>query len=823
MTRARTLISLTLGLLLIAGAGFGYFCVRQQQQADELAAELVATEQLLAPLDKVVTLQFEDGTPLRDWLAEFTRQSGIEVEFATGANEFQQLAGRVPLNAETPLQLRIPPLRAEEFLNLASELYEVPWTLRSSGRVSFNSNSQQEEQIVRQLPTPAGIRPEEQQEFRDLLWEYSTLIVDGRTSVNLNPDIVATRGGIAVVALARRVRLIERFSQRLAAAYQRSRELPPFGAGPADPAFRPLWLEVDEATIDQLAEVFDRPVTLNVVDMPFTDLAANLSQQVKFPVVIHPIAARDFHQNTFATCRLQRQPLKQLLDHLPAQDGLALFPTYNGKLLVVGQRKVADRTQFQMLAAYPVGDLALDERGQDRSAELLLALDRCANTYERSVYPAHHNAKYSYAGGRLLIIEHRYDVHVQIQRVLAALRQARNVRVRNVAIADQYEPLGPNQRVVLQRPLSLQYSDATLEAVAKDQRERGLVPLVPVGESREPFSEPLQFWCYLPERPLGENLQTLCSQFGHQLVEHRDHLLLRWPEQLELDYKGLACEVIDLRPWLINRSEDHWPLAYSVGQLLRHRVRQYREDDRFQVEQFRDLLIARCVPEQLPRIHEILRVLVERANSPEPNTWRGKVIAGESLYEPLTIWPADPAALARDEALQQKLREFASASFQGAKLGDVLLTLANRHQLPIVVRSILPNERRLSGRINYTAADKPLEQILSELIGDPEVISWQLESGCLTVVENYRRKEPKLGYWYSVADLIQPHGPYQLRELENLFAEKSWIAGTNEGDRRISIYATGLLHQYGDESDRQWLDDQLRTLRAEVAAKKEQP
>lgn len=822
MTRNHLLISLVLGLIVVAAVPAIRWRAHWQQTA-EWQAELEATQRLMEPLETIVTLQFEDGTPLSDWLAEFTRQSGIPVEIFADSRQ-NSPAALMEISTRTPTQLRVPPLRAREFLSLLGDLYAVPWTLRPDGSVIIGDPQAQEDTIIRQLPTPAVIPMHESTEYFRVLSGYSRLVLAARSLDQASDHHLIDKSGLTIIAPPKRIAAVERFGRHLVAAHNRTSPAAPRGTDPSDPRFRPEWLEIEADVIDHLYYVLERPISLNVVDMPWHDLTAEISRQVQFPVIVHPKTLYHFQQgNVLATCRVKQVPLRKWLEYLPAQDGLALFPAAGGKVLVLGARSTADQDPFRLLAAYPVDDLAWDDSGRDCSAFLQNALAKGRNSEVADLFDPLPKARSTAFAGRLLLVSDRLDGHRQIQRLLAAIRTARNQRVQRVSLPDQYDMLRPELQAILERPISLQYANATLADVARDQRERGFVPLTPIGESRVLFKGQSPIWCYLPERPLGENLTTLFAARGHHFIEQRDELQVRWREQVEQDYSGLACEVFDLRPWLAPQRPDDMRVWDAVAYMTEPGVwNTYGWNGRGSLAQFGDLLIVRCEPRYLPRIHELLKLLIERVRSPEPNFWRGKVIAGDELNRPLTIWPADEAALAREAELRHKLLTPASANFQRSKLGDALLALASRHQLPVVLRSVLPNNRRLDERITYQATDKPLGEILQEMVGDPDIVEWHVGPDCLTIVELLRPRLSRPGYWYSIADLVRAKGAQRGELLERMLDRQSRIDRVHRDDRVIRFVHNDFLWLDGNEDDRPWLENQLRRLRGQPARNMEE-
>lgn len=776
---AYPLRALCVSVALIAITVISYRYYTEQQHQNHLHQQAEAEELLRQKFEHIVTLQLEDKTPLRTWLAEFTKQTGILVEIED--NSYRPRAATFNM----PVTLPLPPLPAHEWLETLSRLYRINFRLLSQDGSVLSELIADSQRFA---SYPSLVRPNLP------LAEQATLLdsfIYDWEDVGGSRELQSSAPGLLVLHPMRSHFQTAKLQERLDEAYRHMSAMPSAGLAADDPAWEPTWLEGEPAVSAVLQQALEQPITLRVVDMPCDDFAAALAQQAKFPVIWDPRDLFAPEAGFLITCDLKGIPLKHVLREWQPRGEEELRPVAGGRLLMICRLRELpdDCLRREMLFAYPVQDFDQDARGPDE--------DYLVDLLEAVIEP---NSWADFGGAaqahltsddKLLLVAQSLERHRQIRELLQQLRGVQNGEFRT-AMCKPDPPLPVMSAEVqqrLSRSMSFYFCGVDEARAFEEICIRGDIHLPGFQENSILGSEGL--WCNLPAQPLRDNLELLFTAKGYDL-QYLEQVAN--PEEKPADYddsKLLVTEVFDLRPWLTAGST-----TLSVDELVRKVIHPETWADNGGTGQaiiFRDSLVVRSHPRVMSRVRDLLAALDRYSTMGQAKVWRKQSLVGDALNKPLDLWgPNDLEVIrqkkfaARNSEIEQKLKQRVSVNLQKKKIRTALLDLAREYQLPMILHE-LPSLGRApvidpfgglttpstyvslavnDDRVSIEARDQPLGEILQQLIGDPAELVWLVNDGRLTITSpGIKLVDQTPGHLYCVDDLIMPRGPLRPKQL----------------------------------------------------------
>lgn len=486
--------------------------------------------------------------------------------------------------------------------------------------------------------------------------------------------------------------------------------------------------------------------------------------------------------------------------------------------------RAADYDEFHdwlTLAAYPIGDL-LGPDDAERDAEELIELIKGIGDTDTWADVGGPGTIQWLQGGRLLLIGQTLDQHERIQELLAGIRTVRSGVQREFAGRRDPRPAydSPELAARLQTSLGFEYRGVETRDAIPDVLHRGCVQVAGLVDSGL-LNSYAPLWCYLPERPLRDNLTSLLIACDVEPA-YLTHILLseaRPPAHVD-PIEPLSLYIFDLRPWLRSRPSmpgleglivsaidpDSWG---DVGGPGSARV-------------YRDQLILHCSPQVAHRVRQFLAALADHL-APGPRQWRGVPLAGEVLNRPLSLEfePADTRERFLRESRQeiaQLLQKRVTVHFARQNLGSAIIDLAREHQLPVIASSRWDEMKELF--VTISANDLPLGEVLEQLVNGVPHSSWRIESGCL-VLRYFNRWEHAeyQPYLYNVDDLIMPRGKLRPKQLV-----RTLLTTISDNDLEDEIGWQHLFMDFGNfltptfdvdnVSGREMFEQMLRDLRS---------
>lgn len=658
------------GLVIAAGV-WGYRSFTEQQRLGLLAAEAQVEEEFYQALKQNVTIEFGREVTLREWLAEFTRQTGVEVEaeqetYSGGYDPFGDGAPGPVRKIDIVLSLDLASRPAHEVLDRLATAQNKVWMLRSDGVVeldySFDSN--EEPRTLRHYSAAhSGLIPQ-----AELLLLLQTYVDTGEWQEHRRTAF-ATPNGFCILQPARGHLRTERFLADLAVACEQLRRV-----SPSTPAGDPGW----------------NPVPIG--------------------------------------CDAE--------------------------------------SEFQ-LQAWPVADL-LDGSGSAAPATRLIEV--LTKTQNRIPFDGDANAEgfSPVAGGKLLLFSNTPAEQRSLGRLLTALRKVKSGAAQHATAELEQLPQDRAHELAtrLNAPLEFEYRGVVESDRRRDIYRRGGLVLPIRSDQKAVHETPL--WCYLPPAPLGENLYRLIGDIESDLilldgVSLGDAALSRYHNLAEYDPYLLARTVFDVRPW-ISSPDDENDLIDLLGQLTEY---PFSSGD-LESCCYRGLVIVQCHPQLIPRVNDLVNRLRDFLVPRQNRQWNGRNLAGADLCKSLELFTptaAEARRAAQNAEINRKLQEPVTVTIWNQRLGDALLAIAREQQLPLIAISRPTPFDPLTKIVNYAAQNKPLGQVLQDLIGSPEHYKWLVNHGRLTVVESYVGGSEPVNFFYDVEDLVVPRGKFQPGQL----------------------------------------------------------
>lgn len=782
-------------LVLMAGA-FAYHTWLQQTHQAALLAEWQAEEQQLHRLDKVVSISFGKPVPLQGWLAEVTRQTGVEFKIENGihnsATRNRPLSDTI--SPELPVWLDLREVSAREAVQTLCTLLHIDGGLRD-GVYVVNVELADEPRYLKVYSLPPELRTEELDDLSEQALQFSYF---GDWDWDGEPRALERGpGGFAVFQPDRGHQRLEQFLQRLALVCKQSNTLPLTGLAADDPRLAAVWLGGENEQYQRVVRALDEPITLQAEGLTLPDLIDELTAQAKFTIVATPEALSQFGAQKLEG-ELQHVPLRQVLRELTADSQFAFVPIAGCRALAIAPPGIASQVHHQTVLAYPVGDfLAVGETNSlslaNREADLIELLGSTIQPESwRDVGGGGDREVVN--RGRVLVVSQSLENHRRIEDLLVALRRVQSSTVRQVVIDP---PASPSRPLRLERrlraPVSFQCVGHPRWHATREFLEVGGVTLALIYGEAPDAGTPV--WCYLPPRPLRVNLELF---FGS--CEHNDYLdLVTLPgnDRVQVD-PPLGYAVFDRRPWLRRRPDqpdlaellydaidpDYWQNVGGPGALVN----------------YQDMLVIQANAELLDRTSKFLDLL-EKHLEPGPKRWDGQLLTGDAWNRPLPIPHRSRADLQRAERtaqenqiVEQRLRKPVTATFEGHTVGQAILALARAHELPVIIHQPRADLRRVLE--SFQAMDVPLGEVLQQLVGELDGEAWQVRDGYLTLVEDptHPRSESSTRWLlYAVDDLVVPRGRLLPKQLQ-----RTLTAAIYDNDLETEIGSTGPTVHFGN-------------------------
>jgi hypothetical protein len=797
-------------VLLISGYHISTLWHRMQEQ---LAAQQ-AEEAPLRALEQIVTLRFDHEPTFREWLDEFTRQTGVAVEvnpsYYTETHTHGGAFTVSRLEDATPIRFTLPPLPAREALETIGQWMRVKWRLRDDGAVVFADQQPDDYILARHYSPPLDLDSPERATLGWLLTNYSLESLP--VNVQLKPTVVTTAAGFTITRPWRDQRRAAAMFPKLVDSITGARQLSRVDFDQHRPA---TWINIEAGMVSALEAALDRPITLTVTDMPWTDFAARLSQLAGFPIAVDPELTRELN-GVLATCSVLDVPLRNVLLHLTSEEEVALAPTANGRLLMLTDARFAQGDQGHFLAAYPVGDLTEQLDAKIDAGPLEAAL---ITATPRMSWGTFHfgNYKMQFAlGGKLMVVSQTLEMHREVERFLAALRQVQSGNVRSAIPLPLEEATSSQPPPQFASRAALQYAGIDWNDLLQDQRDRFNLPIVVGEKTRDHLRKLPALWCHLPAGNYGDHLNSLLASAELKLVVLNGQCCLRTRAKWFESSDDEVCEIFDLRPWLTQ--PDCADLWYTIRRLLpKDLTEEFGPGDGRVVG---SSLVVRAHPYVLTRVRELLQVLTEHVVSDQPRRWHGVELSAEAINRPLSIEADKSTSEAADIALAKTLQLIDKVNFKKVKVADALFALASRHDLPIIVPRVPTHCRGMHDLITLQTEGKPVGELLQEIVGDEAAGHWEIRGGVLHLVETmFDHTEPS-SIWYTVDDLIAPAGRYRRAELLQIFerdvpgAKKSAAGDPFATEsHHVELHFGNLLWVHARRVDREALEQTLRKLR----------
>jgi hypothetical protein len=751
-----TIVAVILG----AGLGtWGYFAFQGYQRARAQRADWQAMEDLRAPLERIVTMQFHEPVTLQEWASEFTRQTGLKVlapeELVDPFGDRDTEKINAFTQNEEPLHWQFPPMPARVALDTSCELRSVRWVFSDDGVVLlyWQSNDEPRYAETYEIPSELRLQPTELQNFITRFiepdeWED----VGGPWSMHVFP------GSFITVQSYRGHRQTRQFLARLIAAQNQMPRGLPTGLDATDPRWEPIWLHGPQEQMRALQQALDKPIHLTAVNKPWPELVRALAEQAGLPIVQ---VDGDFVP-VRVSCELPGVPLRETFAAIGFREQLTFAALAEGRMLAITS---ADNSNLDalLLFAYPISDFAHVKPNPASQQDLvdLISSSIDADSWQDVGGPG---SIETIAQGELLLISQTLDNHRRIKDLLTGLRQLRGERLRSLVLEPEMKlpAVSPEIQARLRAPFELHYRETLVRDLLADLCERGDVSFP---ELEQTFSARLdQVWCHLPAAPLEDNLRLLFTACDFDLTE-LDHVSRTGASVLYWDpLDTQATELFDLRPRLVGSGQE-WRVA-NLLELVFDPDSWDSVGGPGNIEQFREMLVVRNQPATVDHVRDFLAALNEHVKSSSPKVWRGQPLSGDALNRPLELYGASDATrtwregfAAREAVLRQKLHQRVSVDLQEQTVGEAILAVAREHDLPIVIHAITrpfdPNDRLPT----LKEGDLPLADVLQRLIGDPEAVVWRVQDGCLMVAAPQQVREPQARLLYAVDDLLLPRGP----------------------------------------------------------------
>lgn len=710
---------------LLACGAIGWYFIPGWLGSQEQFRAWSAEQQVECKLDRLVELKFVVEPSFDQWLAEWSRQSGLAVMCDT------------PNGADIGLQLH--PLPAREALQTFCRTYEYDWIPEGEGiRLAAYPYATPLETRTYLVP----LRRVDQREWIAAACRFAPSHFDWQKRKESPSSLHLTTSHHQHV-------FFENYFARLSAALDHTQSLGKL-ISPSDPAWQPLFLESDPAALATALRLLQKPITLDVKELPIREFAKQLATQLDYPVFIDPDLTQWIELDApVVTCHVAEFPLGEL--RIPAQSHhLQLIPALSGHALLLVTDQYETTPERRLLFAWPVPDLIeprpLLPDEQDPFEQLIgIVQTRGKMTREQSVL------------GNVLVVQDTLANQLRIQALLTAMREARS-GMQGLVRRTQLQPKLPKNIAALDQPAELVYLNVPLAEVITDLQKRfGLTIEVEV------FSRDVtNVWCHLPTQRLRDNLERLLAPYDLSLVVSgpRIQIVTQYEAVRHQDVEDFEFAVCNIRHFLAHHRQGG---ADEVAQFLTALAddSDFRPSGEGWVVAFQELLVARQNARALDRLQEVFRAIEPQVLC-TPSQVRARALRNQSapFFAVARLAESQQEEKHRQD-LEAKLERRVTLSFSQAKSRDALLSIAKQFQLPIVDPGHQHAEVDTEAEITFTATDEPLRDVLARFLPAGNTKTWLVaKNGTLqTWYADFLPGGGDQSRWlFDVSDLVQPAG-----------------------------------------------------------------
>lgn len=785
---------LALLLALVAPAGyFGKQFYDAQQQAALQLSNWKDEQAFQQKLGKIITIKLGTTVPIRTWLDEWTRQSGLPVELEPKTGVETEFDRRQPVFCD------VSGVSAHEALQSLCELNGVSWSCANERieihledpnfyRPGLLSSAGLE---VVSYPLPPRFTEDQTARLLDLLHAFDSDtwdVLGGQGSIQVLP------GRLIIAQERSRQQRIAAVLAGLQSAL--NRDPPQAGMSPSDPRLRPIPLERNPELWTKLLKQLEQPVSFDVVDLPLAKFAEQIELQTGVKTVVNWLDLEtegNEPEHINVTCQVRDMQLRNALTLVLDRQRLTFAIQPGGQGLQIVPKNQSDPDQLICLA-YPADDLM---QGPFTS-QLPPLGDLIVIMVESD--------SWSVVGGpgqlqwleNCLVIETSLQAHWQIQDLLAALRQVRSGLTSGSVVCGFTSQASRQLLEGYEQQAELKYDNRPLNEIAADLRARCGIPVYCDIDARVS--------CHLPARCLRENLAAMLAVGNLQVTEHPEYLavLSGWSKEAEH-----VTEIFDTRYLLTKTTWGEGSIWLDV--LITKAVDPQswaNEGGRGSIYIYDNLLFVRNSPDNLRQVRRLLAFLQAEAITGEPRMPEG-LLTREELNSPLQL-VVENHPLQRE--LEAKLLVKDSVDFRSRPLREALLKLARKHNLPLA--GVPPTGYGIpaDAPITVAATDEPLSEILALLIDKPKYLSWQAGNGFLRAQPwNEHQREPAHELFY-VGDLLQPRGKWTGNELLRRILRLD-----GEVSNLVKIHANRLVSFHGTHLRAHEVTERLQKIRDEAA------
>lgn len=581
-----------LGLLLVlAGGALAWRRHGHQAQQREQFAEWQELQEVESRLNQLVEVRPGQRVPLKKWLDEFSRQTGLQIVMH-GEPEYYSAEQRT-------IDLEVSQLPARNALDELGRACECTWRPDGAKSIGFYPcDLLSVPPTIRTYQIDQSFSPELQQQIAEAV--KSVVGPDSWSDVGGPGELVASPGRLVI---AQRYDLHEPIREFLIALQDQLRlaaELPAVGLSADDPRLQSFALTAQARQFERTHTALEQRVSFNFNEKPLSECLAYFERVAGVKIRIPEMVAHELYPAKPVTLQLENVRLSMALELLLRDLGAFATTTFDGSALRIATFDQEESPENMLWRAYPVPDFRQAVRPElDPVAELLM------NTIEADMWQDVGGPGSVQRIGNLLLVSQANRVHQKIPGFLHALRKVRageqsSCDVRSFS-ADREETLKR-----LQRPLALKYEDVALQEMMADLANRAKLRIVltkrieDVGiDAKTPVT------CDLPERELEDNLYALLRPLDLGFEVREDYLAITTADHVNSP-DNLETEILDVRPLLLSFS------ANELMKLLKCAVEPDNWSDvggPASIEEFRGLLIVQGRPEILAQVRHVLAVI----------------------------------------------------------------------------------------------------------------------------------------------------------------------------------------------------------------------
>jgi hypothetical protein len=404
-------------VLLLAYSAWQFINYQRTQQIQQ--AEYDQSQAFLRRLEQPVQMQFGKSVTLGEWLAEWSRQTGIPVT-SSGQTEL------APKDAQIPVTFDLPPSSARSALDALAEVVGMSWAPLANETIVIQflyrpRNSPEAPEIVRHAlpldwPVPEVLK-------RLITGNPPPFYLDqflGRIPTpRIEPQVFTAPDQLLIVQPAVVQQRAADFLRTLQLAVERSSSLPRTGVLPNDPRLRPMLLSHGPEHIDLLRQ-FDRPVTIVADHLPLPQFTQELTRQTGLPFFIHAeqLRANGRSPETPIICEMKQVRLRAVLSLALARRNLSYRLQAGSAQVLIADQRDELRDEHLCTIAYPVADLLTEERPDQFVGKMISFVNSgpgsFGNSGEMELYQ------------HLLIARLPLNQHWILDDLLVAVRQVRS-------------------------------------------------------------------------------------------------------------------------------------------------------------------------------------------------------------------------------------------------------------------------------------------------------------------------------------------------------------------------------------------------------------